>query len=205
HPVPVLALPDALAFAALHLLMHILHGDLPLHRAWEIAHFLNARASDEPFWLEWQQLHPPELRKLQVVVFSLSTDWFGCRLPRLVESEAQALPDDVKLWIEEYAFSPIEALFVPNKDELLLNLCLVDRFQDRARVFFRRVFPFHAAQLPESAYTGSEPQAASGPAVLGPVDPVKFLTSRAIHHLRTLPITLLQALNWWWIQQGFSR
>src|SRR5689334_12955875 len=33
---PVLTLPDALAFAALHLLMHILHGDVRLHRAWEI-------------------------------------------------------------------------------------------------------------------------------------------------------------------------
>ena len=48
--IPVLCEADTLAFAALHLLMHVLHGDLRLQRAWEIAHFVHTRADDDDFW-----------------------------------------------------------------------------------------------------------------------------------------------------------
>ncbi len=170
---PILAGPDALAFAALHLLMHILHGDLRLQRAWEIGHFLNNRASDEAFWVQWRQLHSPELRKLEVIVFVLVEKWFGSKLPTVVEGEAQELPEDIKLWINKYALSPIEGLFAPNKDELWLNLCLVESFRDKVSVFLRRVFP--------------RP---------------RFIPSRATHHVRTLPATIAEGLKWWTLRQS---
>jgi hypothetical protein len=43
------AMPIFFGFAALHLLLHLLHGDLPLQRAWEIARFLGTHACDEDF------------------------------------------------------------------------------------------------------------------------------------------------------------
>lgn len=187
----MLALPDALAFAALHLLMHILHGDVRLQRAWEIAHFLHMRASDESFWIEWRELHGSKLRNLQTVVFLLSTEWFGCDFPQVVRDDVQALPPELKLWIERYAFSPIEALFAPNKDELWLNLALVEFLRGKTQVFLRRVLPLHAASIPSCA--------------ADPIDAIRFFASRAAHHLRVFPATLFEALKWWWIRQGLSR
>src|SRR5262249_19752898 len=109
--VALLALADALAFSALHLLMHILHGDLRLQRAWEIAYFLHRRVADDSFWHEWMDLHPSELRKLEVVIFLLVQKWFCCNLPEFVRREAETLASDVTLWIELNGFSPVKALF----------------------------------------------------------------------------------------------
>lgn len=174
----VLSASDALAFAALHLLMHMLHGDLRLQRAWEIGYFLSNRALDEHFWMEWSRTQNVELRKLQVIVLILVRKWFGCRLPSIVQDLAEELPQTIKRWVSEHALSPVAALFGPNKDVLWLNLCLVDSFKDKAIVFLRRILPITA-----SAGSGHNP---------------KFLASRAAYHLWTLAPTLTDGLRWWW-------
>ena len=46
----VLCLPDALAYAGLHFLRHVLRGDTIAFHAYEIARFLDARAEDDRFW-----------------------------------------------------------------------------------------------------------------------------------------------------------
>src|SRR5579884_402030 len=61
HTIPVLRDEDLLGFAALHFLLHLLHGDLPLQRAWEIARFLDTHAQDDAFWQSWHAVHPPQL------------------------------------------------------------------------------------------------------------------------------------------------
>jgi MFS family permease len=198
--IPVLCVADTLAFAALHLLMHLLHGDLPLQRAWEIAHFIHSRACEDDFWTSWSQLHPAPLRKLQVVVFALAADWFGCTYPALVAEETKDLPDDVKLWIERYASSPLEGLFRPNKDELWLNLSLLDSSRDKIGTFVRRVFPIRLPPKQDSKSVGDAPEQ---PEARG-LDR-RFLVSRVIHHTRTLIPTFAGGVKWWWIRLRFGR
>jgi len=198
--VAMLALPDALAFAAIHLLMHILHGDTRLQRAWEIGYFLNNRAADDAFWFEWKRLHPPELRMLEVLIFLLVESWFGCKLSTQVEDEAKPLSPDIKLWLDRYASSPVEALFTPNKNELWLNLCLIRSFRGRARVFLRRVLPIYASGdvCTERGKVESQPSGIS-------TYNFRHSVSRAIYHARTLAPTLVEGMKWWRIRQAPSR
>ncbi len=54
--IDVLRDEDLLGFAALHLLLHVIHGELPLQRAWEIANFLHRSAHDLRFWQSWEAI-----------------------------------------------------------------------------------------------------------------------------------------------------
>jgi MFS family permease len=198
--IPVLDSADALAFAALHVMMHLLHSDVRLQRVWELAYVLESRSRDEQFWLRWQSLHTPEIRQIQVTAFLLSERWFGCALPDLIIEEAKRISPDVTLWVSKYGLSPIEALFVPNKNELWLNLCFLKSFRDKARVVSRRLLPLSAAQ-----------QNAGSESKHGARDDkheflrTRFLLKRAALHAFTLPSTCIQGLKWWWLRQRLGR
>ena len=79
--VPAFAEADRLAFAALHVLRHILRHDARPAHVLELARFLDAREGDSVFWDQWRDLHPPELQALQAVAFRFAHEWFGCALP----------------------------------------------------------------------------------------------------------------------------
>ena len=132
-----LAPADALAYATLHMLKHCLHGEARPAQALELASFLRHHAHDDRFWTEWLELHPPELRRLQAIAFRFAAEWFGCPL----REEARCLSPDVERWFERHAASPVTAFFQPNKDELALNLALIDGAGAKARVVGRRLFP----------------------------------------------------------------
>lgn len=153
-----LAPADALAHAALHMLKHTLHGEARPAQAWEMASFLRYRADDAGFWREWYALHPPELRRIESIAFRFAAEWFGCPLPE----EAAVLPPKIERWFERHAASPVTAFFQPNKDELALNLCLIDSAAAKARVVRRRLFP---AKLPQ---------------------PFSYAVARGVHHVRAL-------------------
>jgi predicted MFS family arabinose efflux permease len=187
HSIPILDSADALTFAALHLMMHLLHGDLRLQRAWELAYFLQNRLHDDEFWQGWHGLHPDETSQLQVIAFALSGQWFGCQLPPLIAKEVDSLPEDVSLWLRKYSWSPIEALFVPNKDVVWLNLCLLTSFRDKVDLLSRRLLPMQTA-----INDGLRLRSA-------------FLLRRCVYHSRTLPLTCIRGLQWWWLRQGLGR
>ncbi len=189
HPFQVLSPPDALAFAALHLLMHLLHGDLRLQRAWEIANFLHARELDEDFWTHWRACHPAPLRQLEAIVFQLVSDWFGAALSPVAEEEIESLPEDVQLWIERYALSPVESLSHPNKDEIWLQLSLAKRLRDKCAIFLRRIAPLRAAA--RTSTTGT-------PAGVPWKYRLAFLGSRVFHHVRTLVPAIAGLARWQW-------
>jgi hypothetical protein len=173
YTVTTLDLADTLAFAALHLMMHLFHGDLRLQRAWEIGYFLEHHAGDDAFWNRWRSLYSAELRQMQVVAFLLARYWFDCRFPDPICAEVDSLPQNVRAWIRRYAFSPVESLFSPNKDELWLNVALVPSLGGKLKVAARRLLPVHAAS------DGHAEQTTAG-----------SFTARARYHLRSLPRTL---------------
>jgi hypothetical protein len=153
-----LAPADAVAHAALHMLKHTLHGEARPAHALELAEFLRRHEDDAHFWAKWRTLHPPELRTIEAIAFRFAAEWFGCPLLE----EATRLPEKVERWFERHAASPITAHFQPNKDELALNLCLVESVAAKARIVRRRLFP---AKLPR---------------------PFPYAIARAVFHLRAL-------------------
>jgi predicted MFS family arabinose efflux permease len=198
--IQVLDPADALAFAALHLMMHLLHGDLRLQRAWELAYFIENRARDDEFWTRWRRYHAGESGQLQLIAFMLVCRWFGCRWPEALKNEPESLPRDVSLWLSRYGFSPIENLFVPNKDEVWLNLCLLISFKAKTRVFLRRLLPLKAAAEANTPNNGAHSK--KGVATL---QRMRFLVERSFVHARTMPITCLRGLEWWWLCQQLGR
>lgn len=174
HALGVLCEEDLLGFAALHLLLHVLHGEAPLQRAWEIANFLHARAGDEAFWTSWREAHHPALKKLETLVFHLVAKWFRCDLSRAVVEESSGLSDSIYGWLNMFALSPLTRPFHPNKDELWLHLALTSGIS-RAKILGRRLAP---VQLPKS---GS-------------------VLSRAAHHFCTFLPTVVQGARWYWLR-----
>jgi hypothetical protein len=140
------------------MLKHILHGEVRPAHALELASFLRDHAEDERFWSGWRASHPAPLRTIESIAFRFAAEWFGCPLP----DEARQLPANIERWFQRYAASPVTAFFEPNKDELALNLCLIENVAAKARVVGRRLFP---AKLPH---------------------PFSYAVERALFHLQAL-------------------
>jgi hypothetical protein len=136
-----LAKVDRLAFAALHVLRHILRHDARPAHVLELARFLDACEGDAGFWDQWRGLHSPRLRMLQTIAFRFAHEWFGCALPAASEQLGS-----VEEWFNNFAWSPIANLTEPNKDTVWLHLALVQNWRDRLRVFCDRMIPLRLPQ-----------------------------------------------------------
>lgn len=143
RPLAVLCPHDLLGFAAMHFLLHLLHGDLPLERGWEVARFLHNKTSDDAFWSAWLELHSPALRKLEALSFAIVRYWFSCNVNPRVAQLIGDLPAEMRLWLEHYALSPLKQQSAPNKDELWLHLALVPHLAGRLRIVLQRLFPLN--------------------------------------------------------------
>lgn len=193
-----LDLSDTLAFASLHVLMHLLHGDLRLQRAWELAFFMQQYSDCDDFWHRWQSLYPIEVRQLQLVPLALSYEWFGCQLPELIREEIEALPANVLLWLKHYGMSPVESLFTANKDELWLNLSLLQSAGSKFRIFFRRLTPLNAAL--QQTLVEHRTRTTTNPSPT-----FHLLLPRAWHHTKTFPLTCWEGVAWWLKCRGLGR
>src|SRR5258708_37933826 len=103
---PSLHPADALAYAALHVLKHVLTGNVRIFHVFELATMIRARQADAEFWAEWRSLHPPQLRRLGARAFRLAHEWFGGALSVTLEGELPGLPAASQAWFEHFALSP---------------------------------------------------------------------------------------------------
>jgi hypothetical protein len=187
HKINVLWSQDLLGFSALHLLLHLLHGDLPLQRAWEIARFLDNHADDQQFWEAWSKTHCLQLRQLEVSMYHLVSQWFGCRLPECFNAEFLGLDKQVKAWLAESYLAPLVAEWKANKREIWLHLALLKNRKDKLSVLFRRLFPLSLPPIPQRMTLRTSP------AIL--IRHVQFIASRIARHLFTLVPTVLDGLR----------
>jgi hypothetical protein len=139
--VAALADPDRLAFAALHLLRHVLRNNLRPSHAYELAGAVRLRVDDAAFWERWRSLYPPDFRRLQTIAFQFASVWFNQPRPGALEEEWRATPAAIRDWFRSSAFSPVTNLTEPNKHVLWLHLALLPRWRDRLAVTRRRLFP----------------------------------------------------------------
>jgi hypothetical protein len=184
--IPVLHPADALAYSALHLLRHLLRGSLRVCHVWELAYQLDSQALSDAFWREWARLHPRGLRQLEAISFYLASAWFACRLSQEAEEEIRRLPNGVERWFEQYAASPVENLFHPNKDELALHVVLLEGSPARRRVVLKRLLP---RCLPAGPTTAHMPEGAVTAALRWRMRLAyaREVWRRAWRHLRTFP------------------
>jgi hypothetical protein len=193
--IPVLHPADQFAFAALHVLRHLLRGDLrPLH-VYEIAHFLDKRQSNMEFWDEWRELHPAGLRELQTLACCLARKWFACGLPAAVAAEIERLRPEVRVWFESYAACGVESRFRASKDELWLHLALLPSVRDRLAVLRRRLIPLTLPGRADSAFV-PEQQRTLARRLWGAMQHARAAASRVSYHLRSCGPVLRGAVRW---------
>ncbi len=187
--------PDRLAYAALHLLRHIMRGSARPCHVYEIAWFLEHHAHDAAFWNRWRDLHAPELRRLEAVALRLARAWFGCATGAIAEEEIARLPVRVEEWFEAFAWSPLESGFHPNKDELWLHLALLDSVRDKLAIVRRRVLPTQMPG-PVDAVCLPKERLTIGRRAVKYARTARFLGQRAVFHTRALAALFRSGVRW---------
>jgi MFS family permease len=175
HPV------DALGNSALHLLRHLLRGDLRPSHVYELASFLQRNSEDICLWNEWLEWHPESLRRLEAISFAIAQRWFDCRMPATALQQVESLSSNVTRWLEIHSYSPLTGIFHPNKDELWLHWSLLDSPGDRLHVLRRRLLPGQLPPLVDSSQAREY---------------LPYLASRALYHAGALPSIIWSASRW---------
>jgi MFS family permease len=194
---------DAVAYASLHLLRHLLRGDLRPAHLYELASFHENTAEDAALWRSWGAVHKDSLKRVQAISAELARAWFSCRLSETVQEEVTKLPPPVRRWLVEYAFSPLASLFRPNKDELWLHLSLLESTGAKAAVLRRRLLPiswpgaFGATHVPAADLTVAV-------RLRSALRYGAFLLRRLTHHSRAFPVVLVEAVRWYLPGFGLS-
>jgi MFS family permease len=200
----VLRLPDALGYAGLHFLRHLLRGDTIAFHAYEIARFLDSRADDGRFWNEWSALHSPPLRRLEAVAFRLAAEWFGCRLAPALEPEMAALPGATQQWLADFATAPAASEFNSNKEEIWLHLSLLESRRDKWSVARRRLLPGNlprdggAVHVPRNELTWRKRARYK-------LRHMAYVARRARRHAVSLVGTAYSGARWWGRANGLGR
>lgn len=197
----VLSRPDALGYAALHVLRHVLRGSSHPSHVYEISACLELHADDDGFWKEWAAVHEPELRRLEAVAFRFAQSWFGCRLAPMALAEIDRLPEPAKAWFETFAISPVLSPFDSNKDEIWLHCALLDSRRQTWNMLRRRMLP---GRLPLDTRGSHVPQNQWNRVrrARARLSYTAHLASRVAHHALALPRTALSGARWWWEQRS---
>jgi MFS family permease len=200
---PALEPADRAGYAALHMVRHLLRGDLRLYHAYELAHFLEATYTDEEFWQQWQRRHSPSLRGVEAIAFRFAWEWFGCCVAEPILAEWERFPDPVQRWFKLFAEAPLAAKTRPNKNELWLHLTLVGSREDRRAVAIRRLLPLrrqraqYAAHVPDELVTWRL-------RVTRRTFQARFALKRMVHHARSTLPTLAAGARFWSSNKGLN-
>ena len=195
--VPALSLTDSVSYSALHLIRHLLRGDLRIYHVYELAYFLNQTAKCHEFWEEWIGHRKGRAPIIESVAFRLAAEWFACTLPPVVEAAVRNLPRPIARWFDLFAFSPLR-VEEPNKDELFLHLSLVTGAVDRCRILRRRLLPLPSADLPVI------PQTSKRTPFRAILRHAAFLVHRAAYHLRSALALFESFWRWKASDRGYA-
>jgi hypothetical protein len=192
--IPTLSPVDGLSYACMHLVRHLLRGDLQIRHVYELAHFLERSRGDEAFWAEWGR-RPGERRVIEAIAFRLAMEWFGCEPHEAARETIARMPDAACRWFEVFRFSPAVACARPNKDELWLHLCLVQDPAVRRRIVMRRIFPMRRQRVVLDAHLPGE-RNSMALQVRRMFYEVTFLGRRLRHHLSTIGPLVRSGIRW---------
>lgn len=175
-----LAEEDAFVFQMLHTFQHILHNWCRLGWLWEIAHFLEHRSTDAPFWEKlYGHLEANEpLTNVVALVISLAAGIFHVALPAPIKNQILgAMRDQIALWVDHYGLRSALDNFSENKYLLFLYREFVRDEATWRQIRRTRLLPMHRP----NRVAGS---AASATSVLLPASWKQgwYVVQRLIHH-----------------------
>jgi predicted MFS family arabinose efflux permease len=196
-PIDSLNPVDALGFASLHLLKHVVQGSARPFHILEIARFLESHAGNDSFWSDWTGIHDPQLRRLQAAMFLLAREWFGCETGAVAAEEIERLPAATRQWFDEFAPSPARQIFHPAKDELWLHLSLVESRLDGLAVARRRLLPLSLPGPVDAVHIPAGEMNARR-RLLRRARWVRHALRRTAHHSRALLPAATSGARWWW-------
>jgi hypothetical protein len=192
--IPTLRPVDGLIYACMHLVRHLLRGDLQIRHVYEMAHFLDRSSGDDSFWAEWSR-RPGTPSVIESVAFRLAVEWFSCNLHSVARRATDQMPPSMDRWFRLFSFAPAIACTRPNKDEIWLHLCLVEDPAVRRRILVRRLFPARRQRVVLDAHV---PDAEAGPVlkIRRGLYEAGFLIGRMRHHFSTLGPLVRSGIRW---------
>lgn len=134
---PALNEEDAFLLQVVHTCHHLFTHWIRMSSLFEIAYFMNRRASDSPLWSRVQHRvsSNPVLREFVVLVAGLAAELFGCPIPYLIQTWAQTLRPGVRLWLNKYgrtwAFSDLPVVQFDLLPASKLVLFLHQQYRDK--------------------------------------------------------------------------
>jgi hypothetical protein len=189
---------DALGYYALHTLRNLVRG-VPITRdVYELALFLHRHAEDTSFWATWREHHEGTLRSMQSIAFCIAKAWFGCDTSPEAQGEIDHLSPAIQQWFHSFVYSPLEAMFHPNKDHVWLHLSLLNSSKEKQTILRTVLWParFPPLRTPAADFDKFG-QARKGWPAQAHVKYLFYFVSRSVHHMRVLPSTLWHGLRWW--------
>ncbi len=138
---PALSTVDYFGYFALHVLRDLFLGERVVHHVLELATFVHERADDAAFWTEWQALHSPRLRQIQIVSLALAAAAFSSRLPDALREQFARLPAEQRLWIESCGGNQLAATSARTRDGRLLQFLLSESPETRRKILWRALSP----------------------------------------------------------------
>ena len=193
HPV------DALSYSAMHLVRHLLNGDLRLRHVYEIAHFVERSSHEDAFWTEWRATALPSSRVMEGIALRLARDWFHCSLHPVAAAAIEQLPASVNRWFSIFgsspAWSPSTATGGGGKNEIWLHFCLLSNARDKREIAMRRLFPRRRMRVHLHPHVPPS-TVGIGLRVRRKLFELSFIAKRLLHHVRVLAPTLHGAWLW---------
>lgn len=190
---------DGLSYTAMHLVRHLLNGDMRLRHVYEIAHFLERSSFDGEFWAEWHRTALAPCRIMEGIAFRLARDWFHCEVHPAAMEAIQQLPAPVQRWFSLFAsspaWSPSTATGGSGKNEIWLHLCLLVNAKDKREIVLRRLFPRRRMRVHLNPHVPAS-NTGLGLRLRRRIFEVTFIARRLFHHVRVLAPTIHGALRW---------
>jgi hypothetical protein len=197
---------DGLGFYALHTLRGLLTGDRIARDVYELSVFINRHVADAAFWAYWREYHDDTLRSMQAIPFCLAKAWFHCHTFPEAETEIDNLSPAIQKWFHNFAWSPLEGMFHPNKDRLWLHLSLLNSSRARRSLFRQVLFPtrIHPLRTPSANFDNFGRARKIWPTQLH-VKYLLFYVARSAYHMRATPSALWHGLRWWASQRQLGK
>jgi hypothetical protein len=193
---PALSTVDHLGYFSLHVLRELFAGGRVLHHALELATFIHQRADDTAFWTEWQTLHSPRLRKIQLIPIALAAAAFSSRLPDTVREQIARMPAEQQQWIELCGGNLLASTFFRTRDGRLLQFLLSDSPEMRRKILWKAL-SFGIIATPRKLTRVSGPPGAPRPRQLSLWRYPAYLASRSFLQSAAVLRLVANALTLW--------
>jgi hypothetical protein len=192
---------DYLGYFTLHILRDIFAGGSALNLMYELSVFLHHHADDDAFWKEWQQTHSPHLRSVEMVAIYQARAWFDCNLHSSLERQLAALPAPIAKWLERFAGSPLNGMFLQNKDFVWLHMAFLDSFKEKRQFILSSLIPRKVPGRNNPVTRLKNRQLRAFRVIHPRIRYFSYILARLRAHARIVPETVASGVAWWLSQR----